>query len=53
MHDTVTVTKANLPDFKRLFHGEVSKFVKAFLKEHGFERRRACSGMDEAITCGS
>ena len=37
MHDTVTATKANLPDFKRLFHGEVSKFVKAFLKEHGFE----------------
>ena len=37
MHDTVTVTKANLPDFKRLFHGEVSKFVKAFLRENGFE----------------
>ncbi|MEQ8460268.1 MAG: hypothetical protein RIB77_38605 [Sandaracinaceae bacterium] len=37
MHDTVTTTKANLPDFKRLFHGEVSKFVKVFLKEHGFE----------------
>ena len=37
MHDTVTSTKANLPDFKRLFHGEVSKFVMTFLKKHGFE----------------
>ncbi|GAB5549498.1 MAG: hypothetical protein SangKO_092580 [Sandaracinaceae bacterium] len=33
----MTSTKANLPDFKRLFHGEVSKFVMTFLKKHGFE----------------
>ena len=36
-HVTITIEQANLPDFKRLFFGEVGKFVKVALAEHGYE----------------
>ncbi|MEQ8455022.1 MAG: hypothetical protein RIB77_12100 [Sandaracinaceae bacterium] len=37
MHNVVTATRRNLPIFKRLFVGEASKFIKAYLEAHGFE----------------
>ena len=37
VHQVVTSTRRNLPAFKRLFVGEASKLVKAYLREHGFE----------------
>ncbi|MEC7524667.1 MAG: hypothetical protein VYE22_32610 [Myxococcota bacterium] len=37
VHQVVTSTRRNLPVFKRLFVGEASKLVKAYLREHGFE----------------
>ena len=37
IHLVVTATEANLSTFRRLFFGEVGKFVKVFLSEHGFE----------------
>ncbi len=37
IHFVVTSVKANMPIFKRLFHGEVSKLVKWALEQHGYE----------------
>jgi len=37
IHYVVTVTDANLPTLKRVFHGEVGSFVKKALEKHGFE----------------
>jgi len=36
-HLAVTSTEPNLPVFKRRFYGEVGKFIKVALAEHGFE----------------
>lgn len=37
IHLVVTSAKANMPIFKRLFHGEVSKLVKWALEQNGYE----------------
>ena len=37
IHLVVTSVMANMPIFKRLFHGEISKLVKWALEQHGFE----------------
>ncbi|MEQ8453792.1 MAG: hypothetical protein RLO52_35325, partial [Sandaracinaceae bacterium] len=37
MHNVMTATRRNLPIFKRLFVGEASKFIKAYLQARGFE----------------
>ena len=37
IHLVVTSTQPNVPKFKELFFGEVGKFIKVALAEHGFE----------------
>jgi hypothetical protein len=46
IHLTVSTTLANLPRFKEMFFGEVSKLVKTFLAVHDFEppEKVLCAG---------
>lgn len=48
IHYVVTVTRANLPTFKRLFHGELGSFVKKALQKHGFEAPKLVFGSGQS-----
>jgi len=48
IHYVVTVTVANLPTLKRLFHGEVGGFVKKALERRGFEAPKLVFGSGQA-----